>query len=280
MTIFKRILVALDGSDLAERGLTLLRAICSDTEEREISLLRVAAAEEGASEDSLAEARSYLDTQRSACPSGSVHVLAKLGEDVAAEILSVTEAGYDLVILMTHGRGGVSRWVWGSVAERVVRHCPVPLLLGSAKATALPERIERILVPLDGSEHAASILGLVKDLALGLGAEVVLVSAYWIDPYHHVHSLGIDAKDMSDAAEAHLQEQAATLRSHNIRTSTVVARNHPAELILKAVESTASDLIAMTTHGRSGVQRWFLGSVAEKVLRVSPVPVLLVRVRE
>ena len=189
----------------------------------------------------------------------------------------IDSGGYDLVVLMTHGRGGLKRWVWGSVAEHVVRHCPVPLLLGSAKAAKLPEQIERILVPLDGSKHAASILGLVKDLALSLRAQVVLVSAYWIDAYHHVHSLGIDAKDMRDAAEAHVQEHAADLEHHNIRTATAVERNHPAELILAAAESTGADLIAMTTHGRTGVKRWLLGSVAERVLRASPLPVLLVR---
>lgn len=280
MTIFRRVLVALDGSHLAERGLTLLRAICRGAEEREISLLRVVTArEEDAHAGALEDAREYLSGQRSACPGGTVQGIARSGEDVAAEILSVAEAGHDLVILMTHGSGGLMRWWSGSVAQRVVRHCPVPLLLGSARAAALPERIERILVPLDGSEQAASILGLVEDLALDLDAEVVLVSAYWVDAYHHVHSLGIDAGDMRAAAEAHIQEQAADLRRHGIRTSCIVALNQPAELILKAVESTASDLIAMTTHGRSGVRRWFLGSVAEKVLKVSPVPVLLSRVR-
>jgi nucleotide-binding universal stress UspA family protein len=279
MTIFGRVLVTLDGSDLAERGLTLLGALRSGVEEREISLLRVVAArDEAAGEELLDEARRYLETQREACPYASVQVLTRLGEDTAAEILSVAETGYDLVVLMTQGQGGIKRWVWGSVAERVVRHCSVPLFVGNAREAAQPETIGRILVPLDGSERAASILDLVTDLALALRAEVVLVSACWIDAAHHANTVGIDAERLRTAAEAHLRDHAATLTRHGVDTSSIVALNEPAELILKAVESTGSDMIAMTTHGRSGVKRWLLGSVAEKVMRASPVPVLLLRV--
>ncbi len=275
MKTFGRVLVALDGSSLAERGLRLLGAISGPTGPNEVALLRVVAPRDDATLD---EARAYLDIQREAAPGGSAVLIPTVGEDAATEILETTEDGYDLVVLMTHGRGGLKRWAQGSVAERVVRHCPIPLLLGNARTEVLPERIERILVPLDGSEHAASVLGLVKQLAPELDAEVVLVSAYWIDPHHRLHSMGFDTREIQAATEAHVADHEVLLKRHGISTSSVVALNEPAELILKAAESTSSDLIAMTTHGRSGVRRWVLGSVAEKVLRVSPVPVLLARV--
>tara|TARA_R110002072_G_scaffold79141_5_gene182908 strand:- start:262 stop:822 length:561 start_codon:yes stop_codon:yes gene_type:complete len=180
---------------------------------------------------------------------------------------------------MTHGRGGPKRWIMGSVAERVLRHCSAPVLLGNANASPRTSReIKKILVPLDGSEHAASVLELVARLARSLGAEVVLFRAAWVDPTNNMLAYAREADALRAGLKAELEGLAEPLRRDGLTVTSRVALDYPAEAILKATELSGSDLIAMTTHGRSGLKRWLLGSVAEKVLRASPCPVLLVRV--
>jgi len=122
-------------------------------------------------------------------------------------------------------------------------------------------------VGLDGSPIAERPLPLLGAVCIGVE-----------DGSHNVHTLGSDAKhrDMRAAAEAYVQRHAIELERRKVRASTAMACDHPAEFLLESVDSTDSNLIARTT-GRSGVKRWLLGSVAEKVMRASQVPVLLVR---
>jgi nucleotide-binding universal stress UspA family protein len=137
---------------------------------------------------------------------------------------------------------------------------------------------KRILVPLDGSSLAEAILPQVQDLAKALGAELFLVRA----AAAHVFP-GVDPTegevDVVRKAEAYVTEVAGRLRDTGIPIHTTVRYGEAAEEILRHIKDNAVDLVAMSTHGRSGLSRLVLGSVAAQVVHRATVPVLLMRAR-
>jgi nucleotide-binding universal stress UspA family protein len=137
---------------------------------------------------------------------------------------------------------------------------------------------KRILVPLDGSSLAEAILPQVQDLAKALGAELFLVRA----AAAHVFP-GVDPTegevDVVRKAEAYVTEVAGRLRDTGIPIHTTVRYGEAAEEILRHIKDNAVDLVAMSTHGRSGLSRLVLGSVAAQVVHRATVPVLLLRAR-
>jgi nucleotide-binding universal stress UspA family protein len=141
---------------------------------------------------------------------------------------------------------------------------------------------ERMLVPLDGSEGAEAILPFAEQVAGPLDAEVVLFRVLEPpSPIGLVASAGVVTPDTFTLGEIdakrYLSEIERRLSRKGLRVRTRVTLGSPAEEILAAARSISADLIAMATHGRSGIGRVLLGSVAESVLRASPVPVLLIR---
>lgn len=140
----------------------------------------------------------------------------------------------------------------------------------------------RVLVPLDGSELAEAILPFAEQVAGPLDAEVILVRV--VEPVSAAEAValaGVVAPDTFAVreieAKRYLHEVERRLSKKGLRVRTRIALGPPAEAILGAVQTSGVDLVAMTTHGRSGLGRALFGSVAESVLRASPVPVLLVR---
>jgi nucleotide-binding universal stress UspA family protein len=148
---------------------------------------------------------------------------------------------------------------------------------------------ERILVPLDGSKTGEAALPNVEDLALkimpGGQVEVTLLQViselnydFLTDkenaqlPYNES-----DRKKIEQSALGYLKGIANGLKNKGIAVNTMVAEGHAAEEIIKAAEKVNADLIAMSTHGRSGIGRWAMGSVTDKVLHESNIPVLTVR---
>ncbi len=138
---------------------------------------------------------------------------------------------------------------------------------------------KKILVPLDGSEFSESILEHVKAVATGCSVpEVVLFTA--IEPLRAQPYPVNDAwlqkiqKEARTAAEKYLAEVGEKLKAAGLVVRTVVAEGMPADAIIDFAGKSQSDLIIMSTHGRSGASRWVFGSVADKVVRSSPVPVL------
>ena len=195
----------------------------------------------------------------------------------------------DLVVMMTHGRGGVRRAWLGSVADGLVRRTPVPVLLlrsGAEWPGNLIEPLFRlVLIPLDGSPLAAEVL----DSAVRLGTPgvteytlvtVVLPLPLLDYPAPVAQSLTgrSDFEGQRDAAQAHLSTVAGGLRRKGARVETrVVVHSRAAEGILEEADTQQADLIALATHGRGAVSRFFLGSVADKVIRGASVPVLVYR---
>lgn len=144
---------------------------------------------------------------------------------------------------------------------------------------------KRILVPLDGSDRAEQALETAAELALKFGAEVLLLRALTLSLQAFVAAPGIPVPvyqgEMLDAERAEIEKylahQAEALRSRGVTVSLVVGEDVAAAAILDAAEDARADLIVMSTHGRTGLARWTYGSVAEKVLRHAPCPVLVVR---
>ena len=140
---------------------------------------------------------------------------------------------------------------------------------------------KRILVPLDGSQVAEAVLPQVHMLAECGGSEIILLSVVIHPNYDYFipdPALATSVHDTEhNEAQAYLDRVAAKLRAGGLSVRTELCEGRVAEAILEYADNTQADLIAMSTHGRSGVGRWLIGSVAEKVMRAAKVPVLLVR---
>jgi len=223
-----------------------------------------------------------LDSIEGAVLSGPV------GESLQAEI---ERRGADLVVMSTHGRGGFGRIWLGSVADRLLHALRLPLLLVrprvDAKSSA-PSVVEQVVVPLDGSPLAESVLEHAIVLATLFGAELHLIRvvppALYLAPgldfpitYNPAVDPAVDAALEQEASD-YLGALAGTLRSRGLRVSTVVERNaFVADALLTAVQDVPGALLCVSTHGRSGGGRALLGSVADKLVRGASCPVFVLR---
>jgi nucleotide-binding universal stress UspA family protein len=202
---------------------------------------------------------------------------------VAATLIEhVRSRKADLVVMTTHGRTGLSRFFLGSVADRLVRelHCPILLLPPEAPQVPEPGAIARILIPLDGSALAASVLGRVAavlppDAALEL-VRVVILPAMPLPP-EAASALPSEILDEELSIAAHyLEDVAATLRARGRVVHTrMLSHWSAAAAIADYAAERHCDLIALATRGESGLQRALLGSVADKLIRSARLPVLV-----
>lgn len=296
---YRSILVPLDGSAFAEQALPMAVQLA----ERSGAVLHLAlvhvpvpgwyaAAEVAALNPSLEqEARTreamYLDGAASRIredTSLTVSCAVLDGGTASALAEHVATAGADLVVMTTHGRGGMSRLWLGSVADRLIRRLTVPVLVirPTEEGTAPPPIIRRILVPLDGSALAESVLEQAVALAELVRAELVLLSV--VEPVPTLlptlpYPVEIQPENLGDReaeARQYLEGIQAELRRRLVtpRVHTVV-EGSPAAQILKVASEEGCQLIAMATHGAGGMDRLVFGSVTDKVIRTSPLPVLV-----
>jgi nucleotide-binding universal stress UspA family protein len=288
--MIKRIMVPLDGSNLAEQALPLARSLAS-TFEAELLLTMAVSHEHYVNKENegiLAEAgrlasEQYLGTMERQLADEGFHVrtaVAFARPHVAISSLCDRER-VDLIVMTTHGRSGVTRWTMGSVADKVLRTTNTPLILiHPTMHGAPPSAIERIVVALDGSELAEAALPLAARLAKSMGAGMHLVRAV-IPPAavfgaEYLPGALPVLEEMESDAREYLKTTAEKLRSTGLTTTTEVQTGIPAEVIL-AEAGEPGDMVVLSTHGRSGVDRWFLGSVADAVVRHGNIPVLVVR---
>lgn len=202
----------------------------------------------------------------------------------ADEILrAIEQCDARLLVIATHGRSGLSRWRYGSVASRLAREAPVPTLVVASKALEEGARtpvVQRILVPLDGSPLAEAALAPAQELAQKFGADIVLAQVLsWAGQAFMFDVPGttvaeIDRELTRDAGE-YLEKTAAPLRN-NRPVKTNVLHGMPADTLLDLVEKERIDLVVMASHTRAGLARAVLGSVADRMLQ-GKAPVLLVR---
>lgn len=228
----------------------------------------------------------------------TVDVLVKHGEVAATLCDLVAQGEADLVVMATHGRSALGRFWLGSVTDEMIRHASCPLLLIRPEDEEVDlqnePRLSPILLPLDGTELAEQILPWAVSLAehlpdaritlmRGIQSVVPVSSAPDLpEAEKAARALLRQVQELQERlrqdAEQYLEKVAAGLRARGLQVQTqVVVEDQPALAILHEAEQERAALIALETHGRRGLSRLILGSVADKVVRGSHVPVLVHR---
>jgi nucleotide-binding universal stress UspA family protein len=293
--LYRKILVPLDGSQLAEQVLPQLQRLAAPAATtlvliNVVDLVRYAITTAHHAPPEFftqlrTNAETYLTEQRQQLQALGFQVKGHVVEgDPTTAILQVAATEeVDLIAMTTHGRSGFVRWALGSVAERVVRATPLPIFLVRATTAWSDQPLRRILVPLDGSLLAEEALPEAVALAKNTGAEVLLLQV--------IQSLDkgsrqILFKNETDAeatlsewqvtAEAYLAQVAQPLPAEGVASRYQALLGDVAATIIDTTEREGIDLLVMSTHGRSGLGRWVYGSVANKVLRGVSCPLLLI----
>lgn len=296
-----RLLVPLDGSRLAECVLPLAVSLATRLPAR---LLLLHVMERGAPATvhgdrhltHAPEAERYLEEVAARCRAEGadveVHVHPNLEGDVAKSIVDhAGDLGADLVVLATHGSGGAKRVLFGSVAQQVLRRGVRPVLLVRPPEARLQEgvipEVRRVLVPLDGHPSAETALPLAVAVARAYAAELVLVRvvptlATITDERAGTARLAPTATaaslDLEEAeARRYLAALAERIRGGGLKVTVSVGRGEPAQGVLEGAARVGAELIVMATHGRTGLDAVFSGSVASRIVARFPRPILLVR---
>jgi nucleotide-binding universal stress UspA family protein len=299
--MYNKILVPLDGSKTAEKVLPYACYLAGKFKVP-VELLAVVDIADVASHmaaekagildtiigDAVRRLTSYLGSVAPTFAGTDVRCSVEKGE---AEDAIIEKAATDkamLITMATHGRSGLNRFLLGSVAEKVLRGMANPLLLIRATEEAKSEgeaMLKSIIVPLDGSELAEGVLPMAAGMAKKLDLEVELFRTYHI-PYNvYGGDEGFYAGNyeellagVRDEAAQYLDKKAADLKNLGVAKVTCVTKEGlAADEIILLGQKTPDNLIAMSSHGRSGVKRWVLGSVAEAVVRHCGDPVLITR---
>lgn len=194
------------------------------------------------------------------------------------------EVHSDMILMTTHGYTGVNRLWLGSVADEMIRHTTIPLFVVHPKeagASDKPLTIRHILIPLDGSELAENVIGPAAELARATGARITLlhvVPSGESSGWPVLASLRERPVPPLDAALSYLEGVQEELTRDGLDVEVVAKYGHtPATAIVDAAEHLGVDVIAMATHGYGGLRRTLLGSVADKILRSSTLPLLVMR---
>lgn len=286
--MFDSILVALDGSEGAEGVLPYLRdlaprfnselhifGVCIPPERGLARLIKI-----------------YLERIANDLQEQKIKAKAVLSHgsppDEILEYVKKNKIG--LIAMTTHGRGGFTRWLLGSTAEKVIQETASPVLLIRSRHPSEAEvsrkvAFSRILVPLDGSSIGEAALPCVEALASKIKSSVTLV--YVGSPvYEALRQLQQEYKgplpaemveDIMAASGSYLVRARQAMVEKGFEVDWEVLTGDPAEKILEYAREKNFNLIAMSSHGRGGIARWVLGSVADKVIRNSEAPVLIVR---
>lgn len=311
--MFQRILVPLDGSQRAEYAVPIAARIARSFG-GSIILLYVAAPPispgkfstletypKKITDEELAEASSYLQTlaQSDILHGIPTEVQTLVGATASSIIAAAQAFNASLITLCSHGHTGFKRWMLGSVAEKVIRHAPLPVLVlreGGPEPLSERKHVLRALIALDGSALSEAILEPAVSLLTGLALtasqqrtlqllRVVDIPLSYgrfrssVDSYYD-NQLRAEAKQ---ECEQHLEAVAKRLVEGEGAKSDLVISTHVAinpdvaEAIVQAAERAKVDFIAIATHGRGGVQHWALGSTTERVLHATNLPLLILR---
>lgn len=295
-----KILVPLDGSIAAETALVpamqlgrstgaellLLRAL----ETNYMAMPMMANGYEltwpvAALENSRQEIAEYLAGARRLHDCAACHVQALEMEGDAASCIVDTadDEAVDLIVMSTHGHTGVRRVIFGSVTERVLHAAPCPVLVTRAK-----DPIRRMLITLDGSVLGESVLEPALAIAHAVEARIILMRVNEVIPLNPLDMAASWDWDIPEpekrlmgerrqAAEAYLREVVGRLDLSPAEVETIVLDGSPVDRIQEFARLYNIDLLAMSTHGHTGLRRWLYGSVTAQVMRGSHCSMLVVR---
>lgn len=300
--MYRRLLVPLDGSRLAEVVLPIASRLGTACH---ASVLLLHVLERGAPSavhgerhlQALDEAQAYLaevaqglraqgmevETHAHEVPEGHVprSIAAHAGEE-----------GADLIVISTHGSGGVQQLLFGSVAQQVLGQTTVPVLLTRPTHDGVPRPFEprRILVPLDRTQFAERALDPAAEIARLLGASLHLVTVVptvstttgELQAVAQVlpTSLRAALELQEEESAEYLEQVAAQLRAEGMKVSTEVRRGDVAAMLAQEAAEPDVGLVVVATHGRAGVRAAWAGSIADRLLDHTDVPILLLRLEE
>jgi nucleotide-binding universal stress UspA family protein len=296
--MLRKLLIPLDGSVIAERAF-VTGALIAQHAEASLELLSVVEPEKIIIPDahvmggyaplwpnqsadlSRRTTSEYLKAMtEKRLPAGTPVHTGQVEGDPASVIVETAQAsGCDLIVMSSHGYSGVTRWVLGSVAERVLHAAPCPVLVIRSA-----DPIHHVLLPLDGSRLSEQILEPAFEIAGLMGCKVTLLRIIPPLSYKELQSLeglepglGVSVlNDMETGAEQYLHGLAMAHRRNCPQIETAVNHGGPAQGILDYAAGHNVDLLAMSTHGRTGLRRWVYGSITEKVLHAAPARSMLV----
>jgi nucleotide-binding universal stress UspA family protein len=299
--MFKHILLPLDGSQLAETAVPVVVYLAKKLR-AQVTLLHVI--EKNAPETvhgqkhlvNEDEAYRYLaDIATKHFPKGVKvyrHVHTDEVEQVSTSILQHSaELDPDLIVMCAHGQGGLRDFMLGSIAQQVINTGKVPVLLLQPRITGSPQftSFERIFVALDGNPEHETGFQVAAELAEELKASIHLIQVVptlsTLDAKRAPTGTLLPATTMAlldideDTASDYLEEKIKTLRAQNIEVSAEVERGDPARQVVQSADAHATQLIVLGTHGKSGLNAFWTGSVAPKIVEQTQIPILLVPVR-
>jgi len=290
--MYERILVPLDGSQTAEIVLPYAEDIAAKFGAK---IVLVSVSEPGAA-DSVHLYSLYLEhvkeqiqrqlkgrkTKRGA----KLHSAILQGKPADEILQYVADNNINLIVMASHGSSSRGPWFLGNIAGKVLRATKSPVLLirTPANKAAAKKLVRKILVPLDGSEPGKAAIPYAEEMSRVLGASLVFFQVLepitgWAGAGTSVPSqYGLEGKTKrKNLALDYLNDIAKPFKERGLKTSTAVAFGSPADQILDYAKAKSIDIIAMSTHGRSGIGRWVFGSVTDKVLHAGDAAVLVVR---
>jgi nucleotide-binding universal stress UspA family protein len=299
--MYQRIIVPLDGSELAEVALPYAEELASRLKTEAILFQVVpkayhvygayeAVAQVPYTDEEMkplkASAQGYLEKVSSRLEGKGINIRSEVTVGSAAsEIIKLAdEANTGIVTMSTHGRSGISRWALGSVADKVARgtKCPVAFIRAKGARPDVREKdiLDKALVPLDGSKESEAVIPYIEELALKLEVEVTVLHMLAPDRYIYSEAQFKQIGSLKESAKDYIERVAAQLKQKGIVANAEfreVTQGAEAEEIIRLADETRADIVAMSTHGRSGIGRWAFGSVADRVLHEGNTPLLLVR---
>ncbi|MAT99528.1 MAG: hypothetical protein CL608_20490 [Anaerolineaceae bacterium] len=289
---FKKILLPLDGSPLAEQAMAPAIRMAVDMS-AEIVLLHVVVPldidlvlPEASLPQATKEAERYLAAISARFAPAGVNMTTAVVVDfntATAVINCAKENDVDLIVMSSHGRSGLTRWRYGSVTARLLRQATCPVLVIPDQTDNEPFAFRRILLPLDGSDMAAQALEPAVALAQALSAELVLLRAaplpFMVEelmtPERRIEQI---EAEVCAKALAYLEQIKASLTAeHNLPVKTAAIIGSAADVIIDYANEHDVDLIVMNSHGRSGILLWTYGSVTEKVILGTDRATMVVR---
>lgn len=299
--MYDKILVPLDGSKLTEVVMPCVEQLVGRLG-ADLRILHVIEPDE--SSDGAIQ-RVYLDkvaaetrdgtgkyAEGSAAKTARVEIVVLSGDPAETIVNYAAKEEIGLIVMATHGRSGVKRWALGSVADKVIRSTRQPVLLIRANCP-VPNWLKegKLLVCLDGSKESEAIIPYADRFATLTGADVTLLTVldmtlYQVVPGGYAHGIQkrshagkLEEKIENEKANSreYLDNIAAPLRQKGVSVKTDVRFGNIAEEIIAYANEIQAHTVAMSTHGRAGIARWTLGSIADKVLHWGQTPLLLVR---
>ncbi len=281
----KTLVVPLDGSDVGTNALSLATVLARATGAR-VELTHVVTRSHFSDANGVLpeSSESFLERVRSSLP-GDLEVTTSIeyGDPVEQVLKRVDQAPGAVLIISSRGRTGVSRTVFGSVSDQIIRMSPAPVIVTRETMRVPRQTLSSIIVPLDSSPLSERALPWAVKLASQTDSTIGLVSVIDVNQVaayggiERQSDLLISIEDEArDLARSYLDERVKQLRSEGVRSTWEVRLGRPADEIIRAAETTAADLIIMSTHRRAGIRRWAFGSVTDDVVQRGSAPVLVV----